>query len=266
MTKISFLHSGLPKDCTFPIISTLESAENYPFRHGTGFFAKRGRDIYFITARHCLIKHTNENIDKLASRLAIPYIPHGYKHEKSDYIQFSDIYSPKQKQNNSQEEYIDFVVLKISNPSKSKHLKTLLSRSVKIPPTGDWLDSFISIGQEKFGVLDGKSIKLLCIGYPYDGTITNITIDDNERANILLQPATFIGYLEEGIDWNLLSLSKITWECELNGFSGSPVFISFKNENGRQFALSGMLVMGTNSKVHFIKVSVISRFFQELYS
>jgi hypothetical protein len=263
MTVVSFLHSGLPLTCISPIISTSEFAVDYPGHHGTGFFAKFIEKIYFITARHCLATPKQDDLSLIAGRLAIPYSLNGYKSTRSDYVEFSDISSLRCKYDeNIEGEYIDIVVLETKKPVKEKNRKALLSRAVKIPPTGNWLEEFINSPLAKPAIREKSGINLVGIGYPWNGTNTQIIY--GEPTDITLQPAKFLGHLGIGVHEQLLSLNNVTWEHDLNGFSGSPIFVGFKNKNGKQFALAGMAVMGGNSKVHLIKVNLISDFIRKI--
>jgi hypothetical protein len=54
-------------------------------------------------------------------------------------------------------------------------------------------------------------------------------------------------------------LYDVSWDGDLNGFSGSPVILEFKSEDGRNYALAGMLVSGGAKKAQFIRISLITQ-------
>lgn len=113
-------------------------------------------------------------------------------------------------------------------------------------------------------ISDGKGPKFVVIGYPKFGTSSEISYPEKagESLDIKTQAAKFHGYLADGFYPDRFKLTGITWKHDLNGFSGSPVFVAFKNENGPQYGLAGMLVTGGNGMAQFIKISVITQAIQ----
>src|SRR5882757_5170916 len=90
--KVSFLHSGIP-DCSWPIVTHAEEQPEFAGIHGTGFFARKERALFFITARHCLSKSADGAIAAIANRLHIPYSLNVRNTSPSDYVQFESICS-----------------------------------------------------------------------------------------------------------------------------------------------------------------------------
>lgn len=71
--KFSFVHLTYPTDCVSPNLMSLEGIEEFPGFGGTGLFARRGDEVFYVTARHCLTKLPDAEIASLAARLHIPY-------------------------------------------------------------------------------------------------------------------------------------------------------------------------------------------------
>jgi hypothetical protein len=264
MTSISFIHSGYPKDCASINLIVEPGLEQFPQRSGTGFFVKRGKKLYYLTARHCLTKNQFDDISKIAAKLHVSFYLQGRTTTSADYVSFSEAISLKHDSEEIPGVLIDLVVLSIDLPSREKDRKHLLSRAVKMPPTGEWLDAFMAQDLAQSAIKAGEGITLSGIGYPYDGTATNIDYPEmpSQPIEIVTQQAKFTGHLAEGYSPDRAMLQNVTWDRDLNGFSGSPVFIGFKNRNGRQYALAGMLVTGGNGKAQFIKIGIIMSAFE----
>lgn len=71
--KISFVHSTYPTDCASPNLISAEGIEEFPGFGGTGFFARRGDEVFYVTARHCLTKSPDADIASLVKGLHVPY-------------------------------------------------------------------------------------------------------------------------------------------------------------------------------------------------
>ncbi|OUL90113.1 hypothetical protein [Paraburkholderia hospita] len=234
--------------------------EEYPGMAGTGFIARRGDKLFYITARHCLTKDHKIDIGALAGRLHIPFSLQGETVKSSDYVQFEHAISLKHQSEDLPGELIDLLVLNIAIPSNQKQRKHLLNRAVKLPPSGQWLDGFFHLPVVQNGINEAKGPKFTAIGYPKEGTSSEIFYpeQEGEKLNIHTQPAKIHGYLAQGAYPDRYQLTGMTWQHDLNGFSGSPVFVAYKNENGHQYGLAGMMATGGNGMAQFIKISVIT--------
>lgn len=251
--KISFLHSGLP-NCTSPIVSHIVGYPEYPFMHGTGFFARKGNALLFITARHCLTKSGQDDVPSIASRLQIPYKLSGYKSHRGDFVEFDSIYQFKSPLENSPDDYVDFVILTIKVTPKSWQDKHMRSRAAKLPPTGEWLEIFTRHQIVEQALLTGTEIPLVAVGYPHEGTLNGI--DDN--GGIIVQRVLTSGFLRNGTLAHTMYIDDIKWDHDIGGFSGSPIFLRYTNQNGIQYALVGMIILGSHKKAHFIPISLIT--------
>lgn len=260
MVSVSFLHSGLPVNCISPNIMTEADLEEYPGMAGTGFIARRGDRLFYITARHCLTKDHKVDIGALAGRLHIPIRLQGRTAKSSDYVQFDHAISLRHDSEDIPGELVDLLVLSIVTPSIDKQRKHLLSRAVKLPPNGQWIDGFFTQPIVQDGIDKGKGPNFTVVGYPKKGTNSEIFYpeQDGEKLNIHMHPAKFQGRLARGTYPDRYKLTEVTWEHDLNGFSGSPVFVAHENEHGYQYALAGMAVIGGNGAAQFIKISIIS--------
>lgn len=264
MTSISFVHSGFPQNCVSINLIVEPGYERYPQRSGTGFFAKRGDQLYYLTARHCLTKDQTADVSEIAARLHVPIYLQGRTLTSADYVSFSDAISLKHNSEDIPGEVIDLVVFSIEKPVKESNRKHLLSRAVKLPPSGLWLNDFTEHELAAGAIESGEGITLTGIGYPYEGTATDIeyTNEPSQSIEIVTQQAKFTGHLTNAYSPDRAMLHNVSWDQDLNGFSGSPVFIGFKNRHGNQYALAGMLVTGGNRKAQFIKIGVIMSAFK----
>ena len=251
--RISFLHSGLP-DCISPIVSHADGYPDVVGVHGTGFFARKGNSVIFITARHCLTNNNEDDLSDIASRLRVPYVLDGFKNSKDDFVSFDSIYSFRHQSIDIPGIFVDFVILTIIAERGTWQDKRLRSRAVKLPPTGNWLDEFARARIVEQAFLNGGRIPMVTIGYPHVGTQTEISVE----GGIVTQSVVASGVLRSGAYPHTMSMADITWQHDLNGFSGSPVFLVFRNEDGIQYALAGMLIVGGNHRAQFIRISQIT--------
>lgn len=261
MPSTTFLHSGLPRYCICPNILVEKGLENFPRRAGTGFVARRGEDLFYITARHCLTKDHRAKVEEYANNLLVPYALVGQTKTSECFARFTKTYSLRHVSDDIPGEMIDLVAFSIAEPKKPKQFRQLISRAVKIPPSGEWFSEFVRISRAKRSLNTWMNPRLIVIGYPDEGTGTSINypLTTREGINIDAHPGKFDGFLVEGSGPDRHKLVDISWEHSLNGFSGSPVFVGFRNENGHQYALAGMAITGGGQKVEFIKMSVITQ-------
>ncbi|BCQ25017.1 hypothetical protein NK8_31940 [Caballeronia sp. NK8] len=251
--RISPLHSGIP-DCVTPIISHADGHPDILGVHGTGFLARKGNSVIFITARHCLMSGNEEDVPETASRLCIPYILNGIKRSKRDFLEFDLTYTFRHESIDIPGSFVDFVILTITVKPGTWQEKRLRSRAVKLPPTGNWLDDFTRTRISRQAFLNGGIIQLVTVGYPRYGTQTEI----DDLGGVVTQSVVACGTLRPGVYPHTMTMADITWQNGLNGFSGSPVFLSYRSEDGIQFALAGMLVTGGNRQAQFIRISQIT--------
>jgi len=260
----SFPHSEFPINCISPNFLVSDGWEQYPRRLGTGFFARRAEKIYYITARHCLSNDPNANINSLIAGLHIPIYLEGSTASSSDYVSFGEMVTIKHNSQDIPGNFLDLVVLSVVEPINSQKWESLLSRAAKLPPTGEWLDNFMAQSRVRDLIAAGESIEFSCIGYPYESTLTDINYPDheNEQLRIVTQSVKFTGNLSPGTYSDRLMLTNLSWVNDLNGFSGSPVFVSYPSESGCMHALAGMVVSGGACKVQFLKIGIICQAFK----
>jgi hypothetical protein len=258
--KVSFLHSGIP-DCSWPIVTHAEELPEFAGIHGTGFFARKDHALFFITARHCLSKRANDDIAAIANRLHVPYSLRTFSASPNDYVRFESICSYRHNSSEIPGTFMDIVVLQPNVKPSSWQEKHLRSRAAKIPPRGEWLDKIAHAVTSEGGPVSGGSVPMVALGYPVNGTSTEVIQAPYE---IVTQRVVISGLLRKGTYPHTLSVVDLTWEHELNGFSGSPIFARLKDKNGPQYALAGMLVTGGKRKAEFIRISQIAEAISEM--
>ncbi|MFM0158541.1 MULTISPECIES: hypothetical protein [Paraburkholderia] len=254
--RASFWHSGIP-DCASAMVSWIEGEDQRPLPglHGTGFFVRRGNAIAFVTSRHCLGPLEND-YDEVVKRLAIPY--HGVKRKSTgpmlsrDWVRFDSYAIPKVSWNT--DEFfsggdLDLAVLKVST-ADDRATRRLLSRAAKLPPTGDWFATAFRVNGGRF---PGNTIVQ---GFPRNGTETSI---DYDTANVIVEGATFRGTVTGRGDyphtWRIEFQQEHARLTDLDGVSGSPVFLQWRNKYGMMAALAGVMIRGTFPVGQFIDVS-----------
>ncbi|MGM9488089.1 hypothetical protein [Ideonella sp. YS5] len=256
--QISFVHPAYPTSCISPNLMTAEGVDEYPGFSGTGFFARRGDTVFYITARHCLTMDQDADVAALAARLHIPYSLAARTESTDDYVQFEDVLSLKHESDDVPGRFIDVLVLTVRRPTGAALYNELLERAVKLPYNGQWLDQFVNHPSAKEDLESGKGIRFTVMGYPREGTASQIEYPEDEPVEIVTQAARFSGYLARGTGPDRYMLTEVDWPGDLSGFSGSPVIVGFRNDEGSNYALAGMLVSGGGRLAQFIKISLIT--------
>jgi hypothetical protein len=255
--QISFTHPEYPIGCISPNLVTAEGLEQFPGFAGTGFLARREDSIYYITARHCLTKDHNADIAKFAARLHIPYALDRATESTNDYLQFGEVRSLRHDSDDIPGRFVDVIVLTVRDADPLL-LELLLERAIRLPPRGEWLDRFVEHPVAKGDFEAGKGIKVTVIGYPNVGTASKIEYPECQPIQIHSQSAKFSGFLAKAEGPDRYKLTELDWHEDLNGFSGSPVIVGFRQNGGSQYALAGMLIAGGSHLAHFIRISLIS--------
>lgn len=242
----SFLHATLP-DCASPVVSVSDVVPEFQGIHGTGFFARRGQHLMFITARHCLGR-TVQEVNKCVGQLRIPYSMDGTKSSEADFVPFDCVFHLPHEHEDIPGEFIDVAVLPIELTPDSPEEQMLLKRAALLPPTGNWLNAF----QYAMLQLDclTHGIRLIACGFPLGGTQTEV----DAEGTVVNQQVTIGGTLQPGTLPDSMTMTDMTWEGDMNGFSGSPVFLNFTDEHGPHYALVGVLTRAGNQKGQFIRV------------
>jgi hypothetical protein len=238
----SFHHSGLPRECISPLVVTREGSEQFPgVASGTGFFVKRDREVFFLTALHCLEYVTPSiNLVTTAKQLAIPYRISGHTKYSQDYVRFDK--TTRLKTNRNEESFVDVVALHVLEEKRS-NFQHLLSRATKLPPTGVWLNNFSNLDLVKNAMHANEKITFVVMGYPNQGTSTGIEYDEENKQPPIInaQPALFTGSLRHSDQDNCMMLVQSTWRHSHSGFSGSPVFVQWDSRHGKLSSLAGLL-------------------------
>ncbi len=243
---LSFLHDELP-DCASPIVSVSAVVPDLQGIHGTGFLARRKRNFMFITARHCL-GNTLGEVESCVGQLRIPFVKDGAKTGEEDFLPFDGVFHLPNNNKDVPGEFVDISILPIDVDPDSDEAKVLEQRSVVLPPSGNWLTVFQHAMLELDYLTHG--IRVVACGYPLDGTQTEIDL----AGTVVNQLVTVVGHLQPGIFPDTMTMAQITWDHDMNGFSGSPVFLMLSDELGTHYALAGVLCRGGNQQGQFIRV------------
>lgn len=252
-----FVHSTSPDDCASPNVLTSEGFEDFPGFYGTGFFARRADEVFYITARHCLTTDPKINVASIAASLHVPYSLSGKTETSEDCVAFDEIISVAHNSDEIPGRFLDFVVLTVRRPSVQKLYEKLLERAVRLPVTGQWLDSFITHPLVQEGMGGRSGIVCTVVGYPKEGSVSAIDYPDGSPVEIVSQSVKASGRLSSASSFDRCRLDDISWKGDYNGFSGSPVIVAVPNAGSVNYALAGMVVTAGAQKMHFIRVGLI---------
>jgi hypothetical protein len=261
MNAASFTSSAW-LDCVVPIMSFAEETPEFPAIHGSGVLVCFLGHVYLVTARHCLGK-SNDDIAAIAARLMISIeisvSPKTLTPE--DYIQFANVNRPVVENQSgehvgpvSEKSDMDLVALEVKE-HKPGVLFNLMQRSVTLPPTGEWFEKTLALVEGQ-----GDEVMLRVEGFPQLGTDTKI---DYDPISVVVQGRKLIGrHVGPGPYPHTRSMEIMLDEgetCDLNGMSGSPVYMKVAADN---YALVGMALNGVFPRLHFATVESLTKTIQ----
>jgi hypothetical protein len=254
---LSFKHTGLPPDCTVPILTHLPGIENSLGLHGSGFFVRRGPHVFFVTARHCLGR-PDADLAAVAENLLIPYRPSldgGQDRSKPEYVHFSAVHTAKSLVD--VDSFVgggdlDIAILAVA-PSSDRNNRQLLSRAIKLPPSGDWFEASFSRSQS---APDIGPLFVRALGYPRYGTATEI---DYENGRVITQGARLVARVEAVGQYPHSMMMRFEEEdspvSNADGLSGGPVFLRLScGKNQFDYYLAGMMINGSFPEAQFVTV------------
>jgi hypothetical protein len=249
MLSPSDLHSRLPSESVSAnVVGNLEHIQ-YPGIFGTGFFAKRDRQVFYFTALHCM--RSDRGSDQPAmSTLMIPYRLTGLTSSPDDFVQFDTAFTIS---GTDPDDIVDLVACPVT-PKRSKDFEHLLSRSVKLPASGEWLDDYLSSELGQTAISSG-SYSAYVVGHLRSSSGNEVTYAEEGAVSIVSTEAVVLeGRVTFSDLAGHLSLHPAPSPHDFSGLSGSPVFAPVRTRNGQRFALLGMVVCGSTRSLNFLPI------------
>ncbi len=225
-----------------------KECEEYPGIYGTGFFIKTIKNIYYITAKHCLF---NSNADQNSDipKLMVPVNTNtGTNFEKEEFlVSFSEYVMEEEIFDYDAEDFIIFVVDKEKNEQDYEVIeKRAFYISFQLYMDMDSLLNYL--------MTEKKTVYIK--GFPR--TETDVCYDSKI---IRLGLCEFTGEVVSSPCVNYYEIENINWKDKdkgFNGFSGSPVYAFPRFFNSEPITiLLGMLITGTIHKCRFLSITPI---------
>lgn len=232
------------KYISFNLLENKE-CEEFPSCFGTGFFIKTTKNIYYITAKHCLLNSAADQNTEIP-KLMIPVNTNtGTNFEKEEFlVSFSEYIMEEQTDDCDAEDFIIFIVDKEKNEEDYEVIeKRAFDVSLYLSENMDRLLNYLAT-EKKTVYIKGfpRTENDIC----YDSKIFRLSLCEF-TAEVVGSPC--VNYYEiENMDWK-------GKEEGFAGFSGSPVYasIGFLNLEPRP-TLLGMLINGTSHKCRFLSI------------
>lgn len=221
-------------ECCKPLLFE-DGFEDYEYSAGGSFFlAKYQGHYYGITAAHCLHRRDKDALRLMFDELA----PNEEK-----FMSLCCVHELNDPPTGS-EDYTDVVFLEID--------ETQLSDSQR---NSQWFLDFDDLIDRK--VLLERGEKLVTRGFP--NSLGGI---DYDRHKIVTQSFTVDGTYEGRVDApriHAFRLSDLSQVLDINGISGSPVFLFHEDPRGWHYLFAGMIIQGSihTGIVRFIDCGVI---------
>lgn len=236
----------IPKRCISPIIIRADEHPDLPFFGGTGFFVyfPPYKNIYFLTARHCIYDQDGTIKGKVEVKLnddsncnlAVPFNEHLMVLESNPPSEFEDV-----------------VALTVG-PLSEVEQEELFDRALRLPDQSD-ADLLLN----NLVTLRGK---VRTVGYP--GASKEIDYDKNHAT---VQPRGIVGTVtKKSSDEKMFTVEELNWkDGEISGFSGSPVIEFVPGQQGEIVALPiGILLTGTKNEIFkFLNINIATNLISE---
>ena len=222
-----------------------KECEEFPGIYGTGFFIKTIKNIYYITARHCLFNSTADQNSDIPKLMIYVNTNTGTNFEKEEFlVSFSEYIMEKEIGDYDAEDFIIFVVDKEKN---EQDYEVIAKRAFDIS-FGLYIDM-----DSLLNYLATEKKTVYIKGFPR----TESTVCYDSKI-IRLGLCEFTGEVVSSPCVNYYEIGNMNWkdkEKGFNGFSGSPVYASPRFSNSEPITiLLGMLISGTMHKCRFLSI------------
>ncbi|MCH7417456.1 hypothetical protein [Pseudomonas mosselii] len=222
---------------------------------GTGFFCHFPPflQIYYVTARHCLINAELNSADNLRVR---------HSSSPNEYITFSHYFSTGYT-NQNDNELEDILVFKVHDRVTSRQKNALLQAALTLPHQDD-VEAHISELQSS------KAAKVRVIGFPRGADDANQIDYDSENPQLISQPRGFNGFLQSNNSklTNRYTIDNSNWKLpSYDGFSGAPV-LSMLVPAGVEPSIArkediitvpiGVVLTATSHCTNFLSINVVT--------
>lgn len=260
----SFLHSSFPELAVSPNILASQEYEEFPGLQGTGFFCSKNGFVFYVTARHCLTKDDKKDIAQFAEMLRIPYGQSTDLTRKT--VAFDAVLSVRHQSEDLPGTYLDIVAFQVSIKTPPELLNLLMHRAVRLPPTGNWFVKFLESEVAKPAYELGRGIPLIGIGFPHSDSYARVQYPEDEVSltQISVQSVRFRGEVSPGVYPDRVKLNNIDWGGDMDGLSGSPVFIKYIAGDAEAFALAGIFVTAGGGGGQLIRIDILSELFKHV--
>jgi len=238
----------LPFECISPILLKNPDYPDYPpFLSGTGFFCFFApyEFIFFVTARHCLLK---EGETEIYEYIKIPYL-NTTSEKPSLAVVFSECLCTEDE---------DILVLVVDHNKNKEELKILKERAINLSHQDD-VDNVINILCNTKG-----NVRTLGFSQPFnpkkEDEHTSIRYDDDDNPKLIMRPRGFYGKIKNNSNFHhRYGFEESNWdEEEYRGFSGSPVISLIKDPilNLLDRRVIGVMLTATKSRGEFISINI----------
>jgi hypothetical protein len=231
----------IPYGCVSHILITHESAPDFPFFSGTGFFVlfPPYEQVFFITARHCVIGPDGDLIGKIE-------VPLEYNTENPKKVIFSEYL---EVQTGDDEKNYDDVIVFVVSPRSNAACISLKNRCLFLQHQ-DNVDYIINHIIE-----NNETVK--SVGFP--GISKEMNYD--KKLSIVSHRGLYGKIIERfKTNRNMFSVKASIWsDGPMDGFSGSPVFALAPTNRGNVAVIPLGIITNANHEIfNFININIIS--------
>ena len=244
------LHFELPTNCVSANVVVDLDLIQYPGIYGTGFFARRNREVFYFTALHCLRARPGESPPRF-STLMVPYRHTGKTNSPEDFIQVDTAFTIV---GFGSDDYVDLIGCPVKVARRPRDFNHLVARCAKLPVSAAWLDDYVTSEQGRCAIESGQNSAYV-IGHPKASPRNAIEYAEEGGESVVSTEAVVLnGKVTQSDLPGHLSLHCDPSPYGFPGFSGAPVFAPVETPTGRRFTLLGMVVCGSTHKLNFLTV------------
>lgn len=243
----------LPFDCISPNLLVNPDYLDYPYLSGTGFFCffPPYEYLFYVTARHCLLK---DNENEIYEYLKIPYSNQTSK-EPPLAVVFSQILSTKEDEKT--EGFEDLLVLVVDIEKNKNEYNILRKRAIALSHQED-IDETIKLLCKENGNI--RTLGFSQPNTPQADKHTEIIYGDKENRQLVMKPRGYYGKIKNNSSFNhRYGFEETNWdEKEYRGFSGSPVISLVQSPftNSPVMRVIGLMLTATKSRGEFLSINI----------
>ena len=257
MLTADLLHDALPTECVCANTTAYADALNFPGISGTGFLARRGKQVFYFTAMHCLRPGPARPAPELPT-LMIPIRHTGETSSPKDFLSFASAHTIEQYLDAEWQDTVDVIACEVEMPDVTADRDHVLGRCAYLPSSGAWLESFLASEDGQRQLRTGE-LSAVVLGFPRASPNNRVAYDTPDADAFISSEAVLLHCLaSESSQPSCLTIQPLEPEIRCSGFSGAPVFARVATSSQCRYALLGIVITGSATHLNVLRLTALT--------